>query len=151
MNSDFIHYNRDENSFTARFFERLILRFENDNKNFINFLITIQKAAEKNKSQLANSTLQTPNFDFLVYQDSMPFMENIDLYSSQSKAYGNNLKQVDNSPLRYAIFSGDVNQDGSVNLADVLNINNDANTFVSVYVVTDLTGIELVDINDVLR
>ena len=77
-------------------------------------------------------------------------LQNIDLYSSQSKAYGNNLKQVDNSPLLFAIFSGDVNQDGSVNLADVLNINNDANTFVSGYVVTDLTGNEIVDITDVL-
>lgn len=75
---------------------------------------------------------------------------NIDFYSSQSKAYGNNLKQVDNSPVIFAAFSGDVNQDGFIDLTDVLNINNDANIFLSGYVVSDLTGNDLVDLTDVL-
>ncbi|HMS32569.1 MAG TPA: hypothetical protein PKC91_00650 [Ignavibacteria bacterium] len=75
---------------------------------------------------------------------------NIDFYSSQSKAYGNNLKQVDNSPVIFAAFSGDVNQDGFIDLTDVLSINNDANIFLSGYVVTDLTGNDLVDLTDVL-
>ncbi|MCB0729030.1 MAG: hypothetical protein KDD00_16305 [Ignavibacteriae bacterium] len=74
----------------------------------------------------------------------------LDFYSSQNKAFGSNQKLVDNSPLLYAIYSGDVNQDGAVNLKDVLSINNDANTFVSGYVVTDLTGNDIVDVTDVL-
>jgi hypothetical protein len=75
---------------------------------------------------------------------------NFDFYSSQSKAYGNNLKQVDNSPVIFAVYSGDVNQDGFVDLTDVLTINNDANIFLSGYVVSDLTGNDLVDLTDVL-
>lgn len=47
-------------------------------------------------------------------------------------------------------FSGDVNQDGFIDLTDVLNINNDANIFLSGYVVSDLTGNDLVDLTDVL-
>lgn len=74
----------------------------------------------------------------------------IDFYTSQGKAYGNNLKQIDNSPLLYAIYSGDVNQDGFIDLTDVLAINNDANIFLTGYVVTDLTGNDLVDLTDVL-
>ena len=70
--------------------------------------------------------------------------------STLTSAFGSNMIQVNNSPVTYAFYSGDVNQDGSINLTDVLSINNDANTFVSGYVVTDLTGNEIVDITDVL-
>lgn len=75
---------------------------------------------------------------------------NFDFYSSQSKAYGNNLKQVDISPVMFAAFSGDVNKDGFIDLTDVLAIYNDANSFLTGYVVTDITGNDVVDLADVL-
>ena len=66
-------------------------------------------------------------------------------------AYGNNLIQVDYSPYNvFAFYSGDVNQDGSIDLTDVLQIYNNSNTFTTGYVSTDLTGDNTVDLTDLL-
>jgi hypothetical protein len=73
---------------------------------------------------------------------------NYDLASTSSQAFGNNIIQVDASPVRFAIYSGDVNQDGTVDATDVSTIDNDASNFVSGYVVTDLTGDNFVDGTD---
>ncbi len=71
-----------------------------------------------------------------------------DMTSSIAQAFGNNLVQVDGSPVRFAVYSGDVNQDGTVDATDVSTIDNDAANFVSGYVVTDLTGDNFVDGTD---
>ncbi len=71
-----------------------------------------------------------------------------DFSSSAEQAFGDNMKQVDNSPVRFAIYGGDVNQDGTVDATDVSTIDNDASNFVSGYVVTDLTGDDFVDGTD---
>ena len=43
-------------------------------------------------------------------------------------AYGNNEIQVDNSPYNvFAFYSGDVNQDGTIDASDVSAVDNDAN------------------------
>ena len=68
---------------------------------------------------------------------------------SQSNAYGNNQKQVDNSPLLFAIYSGDVNQDGTIDASDVSEVDNDAYISLSGYVNTDVTGDDFVDAADV--
>ncbi|MBK8382018.1 MAG: choice-of-anchor B family protein [Ignavibacteria bacterium] len=68
---------------------------------------------------------------------------------SLSKAYGSNMKQVDFSPVRFAAYSGDVDQDGSVDASDVSSIDNDANNSVTGYVNTDLSGDKFVDAIDV--
>ncbi|MDQ3019936.1 MAG: hypothetical protein M3R36_05110 [Bacteroidota bacterium] len=68
--------------------------------------------------------------------------------SAMTQAYGNNLKQVDFSPVVFGIFSGDVNQDWTVDLTDASLIDNDANNFVSGYVNTDITGDNFVDLTD---
>ena len=66
-------------------------------------------------------------------------------------AYGNNENQVDNSPYNvFAFYSGDVNQDGFIDLTDVISISNAANIFLTGYVVTDLTGNNVVDLTDVV-
>lgn len=75
---------------------------------------------------------------------------NYDFTASASQAFGNNMIQVDTSPLRYALFSGDVNKDGTIDLNDVLQIYNDANNFSAGYIVTDLNGDRIVDLNDLL-
>ncbi len=75
---------------------------------------------------------------------------NYDFTASSSQAFGNNLVQVDISPSAYAIYSGDVNQDGIVDLNDIILTYNDANVFATGYKVTDLTGDNLTDLNDVL-
>lgn len=68
---------------------------------------------------------------------------------SISKAFGNNQKQVDLSPVRFAAYSGDINQDGSVDASDLSSIDNDAYNAVAGYVRTDLTGDKFVDAVDV--
>ena len=73
---------------------------------------------------------------------------NYDFTNAPSKAYGSNMIQVDASPLLYAIFSGDVNQDGTIDATDVSSIDNDAANFVTGYIPTDLTGDNFVDGSD---
>lgn len=64
-------------------------------------------------------------------------------------AFGNNEIQVDVSPYNvFAFYSGDVNQDGTIDATDISMIDNDAANFVSGYVVTDLTGDDFVDGTD---
>lgn len=73
-----------------------------------------------------------------------------DFTNSSGSAYGNNLKQVNSFPVKFGIYSGDADRNGSVDLNDVLQIYNDAGIFLSGYIVTDLTGDNLCDLEDVL-
>ncbi len=75
---------------------------------------------------------------------------NYDFTTSAAKAFGDNITQVDASPVEYAVYGGDVNHDGAIDLNDIIQINNDANSFVSGYVITDLTGNNQTDLDDVL-
>ncbi|MBK8553926.1 MAG: hypothetical protein IPL53_23940 [Ignavibacteria bacterium] len=75
---------------------------------------------------------------------------NYNFTSSASQAFGNNLKQIDSSPVRFGIYSGDLNKDGTVDLTDVIQISNAANIFASGYLVTDVSGNNTTDLTDVL-
>jgi len=71
---------------------------------------------------------------------------NFNFTSSISNAYGNNLKLRGS---KYCLYSGDVNQDGTVDLADGSLIDNDAANFASgYYLPTDLNGDRVVDLAD---
>lgn len=74
---------------------------------------------------------------------------NYSFISDASQAYGDNLVQVDNSPL-YGIYSGDINQDGSINNNDVIVAHNDATNFVTGYINSDVTGDKIVDMPDII-
>lgn len=65
----------------------------------------------------------------------------------QSKAFGNNMVQVGT---KWTNYSGDVNQNGFVDLADVITVNNQASNFTTGYVSTDVNGNRIVDLEDVL-
>ncbi|MCB0728286.1 MAG: hypothetical protein KDD00_12540 [Ignavibacteriae bacterium] len=65
-----------------------------------------------------------------------------------AKAYGNNLINVNPSPVRFGIFSGDINQDGFIDLTDVTIISNDANDFLTGYIVSDVNGDGFADLSD---
>ncbi len=70
-----------------------------------------------------------------------------DFTIASSQAFGNNLKS---KGTKYCLFSGDVNQDGFIDLFDVVPIYNDATNFISGnYLATDLTGDGIVDLTDV--
>ena len=73
---------------------------------------------------------------------------NYSLSTSASQAFGSNMIQVDASPLRFAVYSGDVNKDGTIDATDLALIDNDAANFVTGYVITDLTGDNFVDGTD---
>ena len=75
---------------------------------------------------------------------------NYNMSDQITKAYGSNLKQVDTSPVRFADYSGDVNQDGSVDLTDIINIYNNASVFLTGYRVSDINGDNITDLTDVL-
>ncbi|MGB3017206.1 MAG: hypothetical protein WBC65_05310 [Ignavibacteria bacterium] len=92
------------------------------------------------------NSIETWYYQPLNLNDSV--YASVGFYGSQSNAYGNNQKQVDNSPLLFAIYSGDVNQDGTIDASDLALIDNDASNFVGGYVVTDLTGDDFVDGTD---
>lgn len=70
--------------------------------------------------------------------------------SSSSQAFGNNLIQIDSSPLRFAIFSGDVDQSGSVDVSDLVAIYNNALILATGYLATDVNGDNFTDVTDLL-
>jgi choice-of-anchor B domain-containing protein len=74
--------------------------------------------------------------------------DSYNLTSSSSQAFGNNMVLADNSPVTFALFSGDVNQDEVIDGSDVLLIGNDAFNYNTGYIATDLNGDESVDGSD---
>ncbi len=72
-------------------------------------------------------------------------VNNFDLTSAQSQAYGNNLVRKNNL---YCIYSGDVNQDGAADINDVGLVANNAYFYVSGYKPTDLNGDGFSDVSD---
>ncbi len=68
-----------------------------------------------------------------------------DFSTAASQAYGNNLK---NTGGVFVIFGGDVNQDGSVDTADMTPVDNDASAFATGYLATDVNGDGTVDTGD---
>ncbi|MDQ3019126.1 MAG: proprotein convertase P-domain-containing protein [Bacteroidota bacterium] len=80
--------------------------------------------------------------------DALTSQAQYDFTASASQAFGDNMIQVDTAPNEFAIYGADVNQDGSVDLADLTSIDNDAFGFVSGYVLTDVNGDNAVDLAD---
>lgn len=73
---------------------------------------------------------------------------NYDFTTSSLKAYGSNMIQVDNSPVRFAIYNGDVNLDWVVDGTDMGLIDNDAANFEIGYLPTDVNGDWIIDGSD---
>ncbi len=67
-----------------------------------------------------------------------------------SQACNSNQKQVDNTPLVFANYNGDVNQDQIIDSQDIISVFNELNNFATGYVVTDLTGDNFVDVSDII-
>ncbi|HMR40490.1 MAG TPA: hypothetical protein PKA90_08660, partial [Ignavibacteria bacterium] len=71
-----------------------------------------------------------------------------DFTTGASQAFGDNMVQKGS---RWCLYSGDVNQNGTIDLNDVVSIYNDASEFVAVlYAVTDLNGDSVTDLSDLL-
>ncbi len=89
----------------------------------------------RNSIETWSSTPRTFNSDYMRY----------DFTTSPTQAYGNNMYDLIGS---MALFTGDVNQDGTVDGSDAGLIDNDAFGFVSGYVSTDLNYDDIVDATD---
>jgi hypothetical protein len=68
-----------------------------------------------------------------------------DFTSLATQAYASNMMQIGT---KWCIFSGDVNQDGYINLSDYVQVNYDSYHLVTGVVVTDLTGDQYTNLND---
>ena len=66
------------------------------------------------------------------------------------QAYGNNQAVVSTSPFYRGMYSGDITQDGFIDLNDVTLVYNDASSFVSGYKKTDVTGNNITDLSDLI-
>lgn len=79
---------------------------------------------------------------------TIPGDKTFDFKVNSDGVYGNNEALVDNTPVQYAMYSGDVNQDGIIDAVDVTTVDNDAFNFAAGYVQTDITGNNVTDAND---
>jgi len=68
--------------------------------------------------------------------------------TAQSKAFGNNMTRVDLTPITYAVYGGDADQDGNVDASDLSIIDNHAANFTTGYVNSDMNGDNVTDASD---
>jgi len=105
----------------------------NNAKNSINYYLSVE---HRNSIETWSSTPVIFNNNILSY----------DFTTSAGKAFGNN--QI-LSGSKYCIFSGNVNEDESIELSDVLQVFNAAGNFSLGYVIDDVTGDNVVDLSDI--
>jgi subtilisin-like proprotein convertase family protein len=79
-------------------------------------------------------------WSYPLYYDPLSFQAQYSFLNPVTQAYGSNMIQVDNLPVRFAIYGGDVNRSGDVDATDLALIDNDAYNFASGYIQTDITG-----------
>ena len=89
------------------------------------------------------SSIETWSKTSMQFPNGQPLSYNFT--DESTKAYGNNLKLKGGE---YCIYSGDINQDGIVDVIDVASVDNDLSFFIQGYVVTDLDGDDFVDSSD---
>jgi len=72
-----------------------------------------------------------------------------DFTSSSTSTWGNNQIQVDSEPVRFAMYSGEVNGDDVIDVTDVSTVENDAFNYTTGNVITDFNGDNFVDVTDI--
>lgn len=82
-----------------------------------------------------------------VYLSRGSVINEYDFSFNQSQAYCSNQILVKD---KYCIYSGEVNQDGIVDLKDQIETYTHSNIFNSGYIHTDLTGDNITDLNDII-
>lgn len=94
------------------------------------------------------NSIETWNAAPPAFSNSTPVSYN--LSSSITQAYGSNLKQLTSLVPKFAVYSGDENQNGIINLSDVVNVSNEASSFTSGYVSSDMNGDNITDLSDLV-
>ncbi|MEO8664973.1 MAG: hypothetical protein ABI462_05700 [Ignavibacteria bacterium] len=72
---------------------------------------------------------------------------NYDFTTDSSKAFGNNMKKIES---KWSVFSGDADQNGNVNLNDIVAVTNSATGFETGYIITDINGDRTVNLQDII-
>ena len=68
--------------------------------------------------------------------------------TDSAKAFGNNMKKLGSN---WVLYTGDVNQNGTIDLSDIVLINNDASLFTTGYKKTDVNGDNFSDLTDLIQ
>jgi len=98
----------------------------------------------KHRNSIETWSTNAITFDALTDQAEYKFDTDI------TSALGDNMIQVDATPVKFAIYGGDVDKDGTVDVTDITIVYNDANNFVSGYVNSDVTGDNFTDVSDLI-
>ena len=72
-----------------------------------------------------------------------------DFTLAAGSSYGSNVIQLDSDPVRFGMYSGEVNRDNAIDVTDVSIIENDAFNYASGNVITDINGDNFVDVTDI--
>ncbi|MBL7949944.1 MAG: hypothetical protein JNN19_13215, partial [Bacteroidia bacterium] len=72
----------------------------------------------------------------------------LDLTTAANTVFGDNQVQVSTAPARWAIWSGDLNQDDLIEATDYSTMENDVQQFLFGYVPSDITGDGIVEASD---
>lgn len=153
-------YRQSENKMIAIDTIRIYLRNKNSPYNFIDSSKTILEKSGTASVNFINASDNVNYFLIVRHRNSIEtwcsqtgiiFTDNkasYDFTINAAQTYGSNAKRIDNEPVKYGMHSGDVNQDGLVDISDNQLVDNDTYHFVSGYVKTDLNGDNDVDITD---
>lgn len=74
-------------------------------------------------------------------------INNYDFTTSASQAFGNNMKL---KGIEFCMFSGDLDNNGNVDVSDLIMVYNDQLNFVTGNVITDVNGDDIVDSDDLI-
>ncbi|MBK6876543.1 MAG: hypothetical protein IPG99_08885 [Ignavibacteria bacterium] len=72
-----------------------------------------------------------------------------DFTLAAGSSYGSNVIQLDSDPVRFGMYSGEVNSDNAIDVTDVSIIENYAFNYASGNVITDINGANFVDVTDI--
>lgn len=75
---------------------------------------------------------------------------NYNFTTTLSQAFGSNMIQIDSGPVRFGIYSGDADQSGTIDAADLISIYNNALILATGYFSTDVNGDNFTDVSDLL-
>jgi hypothetical protein len=153
--------NENGDNFSGSIADRINIELHNSNPPFILEYTTL------NKDLLTNGNCQftVPSNYNASYYVVVKHRNSIEIWSSlpisfsgndisydfttdASKVYGDNQKQVQQG--KFAMFVGDVNQDGVVDLSDLVDMDTDLTNGTVAYIVYDLNGDGVVDLSDLV-
>jgi hypothetical protein len=95
------------------------------------------EVTHRNALETYSATTQSFTSGMLTYNFS----------NALTKAYGSNMTLKGG---KYCFYSGDVSQDGTIDLTDLISIDNDNSNFVTGYTTTDCNGDSTVDLSDLI-